>query len=131
MRSARITSETRPAPHPIPAVHGMREGHGPAPAVPVGDHVSREQVDEALGVTPLGGREEPLREVLPPRARSLEARLLRLDLPARAHDELPAVLRALADDGRDLVVAVVEHLAKEEDRPLHRSEGLQENQEGQ
>jgi hypothetical protein len=37
---------------------------------------------------------------------------------ARAREDLAAVRLALLDDGGDLLVVVLEHLAEQEDRPL-------------
>jgi hypothetical protein len=39
---------------------------------------------------------------------------------ARAREDLAAVRFALLDDGGDLVVVVVEHLAEQKDSPLQR-----------
>src|SRR4029453_13888924 len=82
---------------------------------------------------PLGGREpakEPMGEPLPPLARGLEPRALRVDLSAGAHRDLPAVVLALADHPRDLVVAVFEDLPEQEDRSLDRRQALEQDEEG-
>ena len=52
-----------------------------------------------------------------------------MDVLAGPHGDLAAVLLGLADDPRDLVEAVVEHLAQQEDRAFDRREALQEHQE--
>jgi hypothetical protein len=54
---------------------------------------------------------------------------VRLDRAAGANRDLSAVVLALAHHVGDLVVAVTEHLAEQEDRPLHRREALEEEQE--
>jgi hypothetical protein len=52
---------------------------------------------------------------------------VRLDRAAGADGDLPAVVLALAHHVGDLGVAVVEHLAEQEDRPLDRREALEED----
>jgi len=43
--------------------------------------------------------------------------------------ELAAVVLALADDARDLLIAVAEDVLQKEDGPLHRGQPLQHQQE--
>jgi hypothetical protein len=52
-----------------------------------------------------------------------------VDVLAGPHGDLAAVVLGLADDPRDLLEAVIEHLAQQEDRALDRREALQEHQE--
>src|SRR5262249_61996352 len=77
-----------------------------AAAVAVHDRVGREQVDEPAHVAVLDGVEEPSGQAVTLLPRRLEARPVLVDVSARAHRELPAVVRALADARRNLVVAV-------------------------
>jgi hypothetical protein len=51
------------------------------------------------------------------------------DVTARPHRQLAAVVLALADDRRDLVVAVVEDVVEQEDGPLDRRQALEHQQE--
>jgi len=52
-----------------------------------------------------------------------------VDVSAGAHGELAAVVLALADDRRDLVVAVVEDLVQEKDGALDGREPREQEQE--
>jgi hypothetical protein len=51
---------------------------------------------------------------------------VRLDRAASPDGDLSAVVLALAHHVGDLVVAIVEHLAQQEDRSLDRRETLEE-----
>ena len=106
-----------------------RESRSLPPAVAVGHRVGREHADEAIQVAAGDRVEEPARELVLARARGLEPWLALADVPARSHGDLTAVLLGLADDLRDLVEAVLEHLAQQEDRALDRGEALEEHQE--
>jgi hypothetical protein len=50
-------------------------------------------------------------------------------VPARAGEDLAAVVWALADDSRDLVVGIVEHLSEQENGSLDGRELLEQVQE--
>jgi hypothetical protein len=105
-----------------------------AAPVPVGHHVGREHAEQRVHVAARGGLEEPAGEFLalrpPGRGRRGGARLPpRGDALAGAGEDLPAVHLGLADDPRHVRVAVPEHLAQHEHRPLHRREGLEQHEE--
>ncbi len=106
-----------------------RPGRRLAAAVAVDDDIRGEHVDQRLDVAVLDGGEEALRESLSLLARRLEARLLLLDPAPCARRQLAAVVLALADDLRDLVVAVAEDVVEQEDGPLDRRQLLEQDEE--
>ena len=98
-------------------------------AVPDGHRVGGQELDQPVHVS-VGARcEETPRELVALLGRRLEPGRLGLDPPPRAREQLPAVRLALSDDLRDLRVPVLEDLAKEEHRPLHRLQALEEHEE--
>ena len=66
------------------------------------------------------GFEETSGELVALLARGLESWPALVDLTPGPDGKLTAVLLALADDGGDLSVVVVEDIVEQEDRPLHR-----------
>jgi hypothetical protein len=116
---------------PLAPIDRAKAGWGLAAAVAVDDHIGGQQADQLLGVVGLDRLEEPPRQLLALAARGLKTRFLGLDLPAGPDRDLAAVVGALADHGRDLLIAVVEHLPQQEHRPLDRAEALQQHQERQ
>jgi hypothetical protein len=115
--------------HTFTPMHRVQERGGLPSAVAVRDDVSREQLNESLGVSISDRLEEPLGELGATSPRGLEAGLPRVDLTAGSNGDLPAVRLALADDPGDLTVAVLEHLPKDEDRPLDRTQALKQHQQ--
>src|SRR6266487_2123518 len=91
-----------------------------AAAVAAEDDVVGQQLLQPLEIALLGGREEAGRELLPLLARGLEPRAPLLHVAAGPCGELTGVLLARADDLRDPVVGLVEHLAQQERRALCR-----------
>ena len=113
----------------VAAVDRPAPGRAFAAAVAVDDDVVGQQPDEAVGVAVLDCVEEAVGEALPLLARGLEPRPPIVHVVPRAHRELPGVVLALAHDVGDLVVSVAEDVVEQEDRPLDRSEALQEHEE--
>jgi hypothetical protein len=99
-------------------------------AVAVGDHIRREECEESLLVAVPCRFEESPCELLASLPRRLEPRTFRLHVASRPSGDLPAVVLAPLDDLRDLLVAVVEDLAKEEHSTLDGREVLEKEQEG-
>jgi hypothetical protein len=66
----------------------------------------------------LARSEEPPGELFALRARRLEARAVRVHVPAGPQRDLAPVLRRAAHDLGDLVVSVVERFPQDERRPL-------------
>ena len=91
---------------------GVRSEHSTSPPVAV-----------------LPGGQEPAGDLLALLARDVEAAPALLDVAVRPGEDLAAVVRALADDPRDLLVGVVEDLAQQEDGALDRRELLEQVQE--
>ena len=100
-----------------------------AAAVAGRDRVLGQQLDEPVEVALADRLEEAPGQRLALLPRGLEARPAGLDVTARADGELASVLARLADDLGDRVVAVVEDVVEEEDRPLDRAQGLQRDQQ--
>jgi hypothetical protein len=87
-------------------------------------HVGREHAEQRVHVAARGGLEEPAGELLafgpPRRGRCAVARRpAGGDAPPGAGEDLPAVHLGLAGGPGHLWVAVPEHLAQQEHRPLH------------
>src|SRR5262245_27194035 len=93
--------------------------------------VLRQQRFELREVAALGGREEALSQPLPLLLRGLEARTLVVYVAPCARGELARVLLAGADDLGDPPVLVAEHVLQGDGGALFRSEGLEDNQEGE
>jgi hypothetical protein len=74
---------------------------------------------------------ELLKELFSLLGRRGETRPARLDVPARAGKDLPAVCVAFADDGRDLGELMSEDLPQDEDHAFRRRERFQQNQKRQ
>ena len=113
------------------AVDRTRGGGRLAAAVAAEDDVVGQQLLQPLEIAVLGGREEARRERLALRARDLEPRALLVDVAARPCGELAGVLLARADDLRDPVVGLVEHLAQQERRALLGRQALEQHEEGE
>jgi hypothetical protein len=79
-----------------------------------------EQRLERFEVTPLGGGEEALRELLPLLTRCLEPGTVLADVPPGSGGELTSVVLTGADDLGDLGEGVVEDVVEQERRPLLR-----------
>ena len=76
----------------------------------------------------VGGLKEPTRELLALLARGSEAGPALLDMFSRAGGEQAHVPLALADDRRDLRIAIVEHVVKQQHGSLLRREALEQHQ---
>src|SRR4051794_38982481 len=92
--------------------------------------VVRGQRLERAEVPVARGGEEAARELVALRARGLEARPPLLHVAARPGGELARVVFRLADDPRDLVVAVVEHVVEEQYGALLGRQALEQHEEG-
>jgi hypothetical protein len=102
-----------------------------AAAVAVHGDVRSEQLYQRIDVTVLEGREEARGEPLLFLPRGFEPRLLLIDPAARSRGELTAVLLALTNRDRDLVVAVGEDVMEQEDRALDRRQPFEQYEEGE
>jgi hypothetical protein len=98
----------------------LRPGRGFAAAVAVDGSVRGEQREQTIDVAVVDGFVEASGEHVALLARGLESWPALVDLAPCPGGELAAVLLALADDGGDLSVVVVEDVVEQEDRPLHR-----------
>ena len=93
----------------------------------------REVFDEPYGriAEIVGTSEQNARELLPLLARGLEPGAALLDVAAGPRGELAGVLLARADDLRDPVVGLVEHLAQQERGALLGRQALEQDEEGE
>ena len=78
----------------------------------------------------LGGGEKGPEQGLAVLGRCLVAGLVGVEVLAGTPEDLPAVGLALVDDLGDVLVGVVEHLAKQEHGSLDRGEALEQHEEG-
>src|SRR5918999_551423 len=113
---------------PVAPAERPRERRNLAAAVAGELHVVSEQRLQAREVALLGGRKEPSCQLVALLARRLEAGPALLDVASGAGRELAYVVLALADDRRDLRIAVLEHVAKQQHRTLLWREVLQQHQ---
>ena len=113
----------------LASVDRLRPGRRLAAAVAVDDDVGRQHLLERSEVSTFGRGEEALDELVTLLPRGFEPRPALVDVPPRTDVELPAVVLGSVDDPGDLVVAVVEDLAEEEDGALDRREALQQDEE--
>ena len=90
-----------------------------------------EQSLEASEIVVFGRREEPSRQLVALLARRMEAGSTLLDVAAGATGELANILLALADDRRDLRIAIVEDVVKQEHGSLFGRQALQQHQHRQ
>jgi hypothetical protein len=119
---------------PFPPVQRRADRLRLAAAVGVEHHVGREHAEQRVHVAARRGLEEPAGQLLafrpPPRGQCAVTCLPSGgDVLPGAGEDLPAVHLGLAGDPRHIRVAVPEHLAQHEHRPLHRREGLQQHEE--
>jgi len=118
----------------LPSVQRRGDRLRLAATVPVNHHIRRQHAEKRVHVAARGGLEEPAGEFLafgPPRRgrRAVAHRPFGGDALPGAGEDLPAVHLGLAGDPGHVRVAVAEHLAQHEHRPLHRREGLEQHEE--
>ena len=102
-----------------------------AAAVAAEDDVVGQQLLQPREIAVLDGGEEAGGEFLALLTRGLEPRAPLRHMPASPGGELAGVLLAGADDLRDPVVGLVEHLAQQERGTLLGREGLEHDEEGE
>jgi hypothetical protein len=90
-----------------------------------------EQLLQPLEIANLGGREETGRKLLPMLAGSFKPGAPLLHVAPGACGELAGVLRDRADDLRDPVVGLVEHVAQQVRSALLGRQTLEQDEEGQ